>query len=104
MECSKCGMCCTFQVSLTDDDIILLKSNIKDLSGIDLEKKQMKFKYYKDVFGNKKLNPSGYSMHYCYYFDTQNKLCTIYEFRPTDCKSYPGNNLCVRDTFVITNS
>ena len=88
-DCSKCpGYCCSYPlIELNKRDVARLGKHF----GLSFEKAQKKFTV--ERWGVK------YSMRrkadkifgrICQFFDTKERRCTIYEARPSTCRSYPG--------------
>lgn len=88
-DCKKCpGYCCSYPL------IALDKRDVERLArhfGLSFEAARQKFTV--ERWGRK------YSMRrkadaifgrICRFFDTDKRRCTIYEARPTLCRSYPG--------------
>ena len=91
-DCKKCpGYCCSYPL------IALDKRDVERLArhfGLTFE--QAKAKFTVERWGHK------YSMRrkadkifggVCRFFDTEKRRCTVYEARPSLCRSYPGRPL-----------
>ncbi|MDB2562679.1 YkgJ family cysteine cluster protein [Sulfurimonas sp.] len=86
--CQECaGRCCTGEsgyiyVSKTEVEAIakLLKLEVKDFVKEYLFKKMYKFSIKERKNGNS---------YECIFYDTPTNACTIYDARPTQCKTFP---------------
>ena len=88
-NCVKCpGYCCSYPlIPLTKRDVERLAKHF------DLDFEDARVKFTKEDSGDK------YAMRrkadkifgrICRFFDTEKRRCTIYEARPSTCRSYPG--------------
>jgi Fe-S-cluster containining protein len=79
-KCENCGICCLdTEMVLFDSDIDLIIKN----SNLPLKKKDFT---KKNLDGMLQLaNIDGH----CFFFNTDNKTCNIYEYRPQGCRFYP---------------
>jgi Fe-S-cluster containining protein len=91
--CKNCALCCMdTEMPLSDKDIALIltyhKSDIKEEDFIEYKSEGLRQLKNKD--GS------------CFFLDIQQKLCKIYDFRPTGCRFYPivfdiENRKCIYD-------
>ncbi|MFW9878673.1 MAG: YkgJ family cysteine cluster protein [Candidatus Thorarchaeota archaeon] len=106
-ECTRCGNCCTDKntiVNLTYLDILRIKAGLKlDLNEIlnilgfyvfekDLTSDDKKRMSISPVITEKGLAFIGLlksSIGNCFFYDSKNKKCRIYELRPLFCKTFP---------------
>jgi Fe-S-cluster containining protein len=82
--CTQCGNCCTGApgyVWVTDEEIAALAARL----GLPLV--PFEAQYVRDVNGRKSLVelPNGD----CIFFDNVARLCTVYEDRPVQCRTWP---------------
>ena len=97
--CSKCGECCRCIISaysekeleeLDDEEAKLFLSFFKKYNSIsELDDKKKKYIEAVSSFMKKEVE-----IWYCPHIDEQNR-CTIYEDRPSFCRSYPKNGWIV---------
>ncbi len=87
--CSKCeGKCCIGESGY----IWITTAEIKRLSmhlGITMEELQSNYLTkirYKYTINEKLLGVNNYA---CIFFDTEKKQCSVYEARPTQCRTFP---------------
>lgn len=73
-KCSGCGNCCSDLLPMTDQEIEVIRKYIADN---DIKEQ----KHFPVVARN-------YMDMTCPFRDEKNKLCTIYEVRPTICKAF----------------
>lgn len=92
-NCAKCpGYCCSYPlISLEKRDVERLakhhgigfeearKTFTKEAHGAPYAMRRKKDQYYGQI---------------CRFFDTEARRCTIYEARPTVCRSFPGKGRC----------
>ncbi len=87
-KCSECsGKCCRGEsgaIFLNSSEIANISNFLKIESSIFIRDylKKIGFKY-----SIKELKIGG--EHYCLFFDLDKRNCSIYEVRPTQCKSFP---------------
>ena len=87
-KCAECkGKCCTGEsgyIWINSAEISALASHLalskSEFTAKFLEKHGYKFSIKEKVYEN------GYA---CVFFDEKNKNCSIYEFRPSQCASFP---------------
>ena len=89
-DCSKCpGYCCSYPViQVTKRDA----ERIARYFGITLTQAERRF--FREDHGYKRLMKRQADEHYgrvCQFFDTDQRNCTIYEVRPSTCRTFPGN-------------
>ena len=83
-SCTQCGDCCTGApgvVWVTDDDI----ANIAKLTGKSLG--EIRLFHTRIVAGRVSLRE--HANGDCTFFDPEQRRCTIYEARPTQCRTWP---------------
>ena len=92
-NCSKCpGYCCSYPI------IPLTKTDLKRLArhfGLGLRATAAKFTVARgeDKYTmRRKADP--HFGRICQFFDTEKRNCTIYEARPSACRSYPNKSSC----------
>ena len=88
-NCAKCpGYCCSYPlIQLTKRDVERLAKHF------DLTFEQAKAKFTVERHGRKYSIRRKADQHFgrtCTFFDTEKRCCTIYEARPSVCRSYPG--------------
>jgi uncharacterized protein len=88
-NCKKCpGYCCSYPL------IALDKRDVERLANhFDLSFEQAKAKFTVERHGRKYSIRRKADQHFgriCTFFDTEKRCCTIYEARPSVCRSYPG--------------
>jgi len=106
-ECTKCGNCCTDKntiVNLTYLDILRIKAGLKldvnevlDILGFyvfdkNLTNKDKKRMIISPISTEKGLAFIGLlksSLGSCYFYDSTNKKCLIYDLRPSFCQTFP---------------
>ena len=97
--CNKCGECCRCIISaysekeleeLDDEEAKLFLSFFKKYNSLsELDEKKKKYIEAVSSFMNKDIE-----IWYCPHIDDRN-ICTIYEDRPSFCRSYPKNGWIV---------
>jgi hypothetical protein len=88
-NCSKCpGYCCSYPlIPLTKRDVERLAKHF------DLSFEEARVKFTKEDSGEKyamRRKADKYFGRICRFFDTEKRRCTVYEARPSTCRSYPG--------------
>jgi len=88
-NCKKCpGYCCSYPL------IALDKRDVERLAKhFELTFEQAKAKFTAERHGRKYSMRRKADQHFgriCTFFDTEKRCCTIYEARPSVCRSYPG--------------
>lgn len=86
--CESCGgRCCTGEsgyIWISVEEALLLSEYL----GLKME--ELAYRYLISVSGKlsirEKQLDDGYA---CIFFDDQNKNCTVYEYRPTQCRTFP---------------
>jgi Fe-S-cluster containining protein len=92
-NCAKCpGYCCSYPViTVTKRDLSRLAKYF-NITEAEAEARYCKSQHgYKRILRRKKDEHFGMT---CQFFDTEKRRCTIYEGRPTVCRSYPGGGRC----------
>jgi Fe-S-cluster containining protein len=89
-DCLKCpGYCCSYPViEVKDRDAERIAKHF----GIPLKVAEKKF--FKSASGYKRVmrrKADKYFGRICRFFDIEARRCTIYEARPSTCRSYPGD-------------
>jgi uncharacterized protein len=89
-NCAKCpGFCCSYDViGITKRDVERLAGHF----GMSFENARLKFT--KADGGEQFALRRKADEHFgriCTFFDTDKRRCTIYEARPSTCRSYPGH-------------
>ena len=88
-DCKKCpGYCCSYPlIALDKRDVERLAKHF----GLSFEKAKAKFTV--ERWGHKYSMRRKADPHFgrtCRFFDTKKRRCTVYEARPSTCRSYPG--------------
>jgi uncharacterized protein len=88
-DCKKCpGYCCSYPL------IALDKRDVERLAKhFDLSFERAKAKFTVERWGHKYSMRRKADSHFgrtCRFFDTKRRRCTVYEARPSTCRSYPG--------------
>ena len=79
-ECSRCGNCCGLFIPFNDEDITRIKEYVKE----------------HNIKPQDRLNKlTGSFDARCCFYDTKNKVCTIYPVRPFVCKDF----ICSRENW-----
>lgn len=73
-NCSRCGECCAAQLPITKKEEKIIKSYIRE--------KHIEPEFFQ--------NEKSINLQCCFY-DRTNKICKIYEVRPSICRSYKCN-------------
>ena len=95
-DCSKCpGYCCSYsRIAVTDFDIERLARHF----GIGTAAARRRFTYrYKTRELDEQLLRHRKDHVYastCRFFDQDKRRCTVYEARPSVCRSYPEDKVC----------
>ncbi|MEY4167334.1 MAG: YkgJ family cysteine cluster protein [Blastocatellia bacterium] len=93
-DCSKCpGYCCTYEwILVTKRDITRLARRF-DLT---YETAERRFTRYVPQYGHRVLRHREDTIYksVCRFFDRELRQCTVYEHRPTLCRTYPEENHC----------
>lgn len=92
-DCTKCpGYCCSYPViEVKDRDAIRIAKHF----GIPIETAEKKF--FKSGHGYKRMMRRKKDPHFgktCQFFDIEARRCTIYEARPSSCRTFPGESRC----------
>ncbi len=92
-NCAKCpGYCCSYPL------IALDKRDVERLAKHhDMSFDQAKRTFTKEAHGRKYAMRRKADEIYgriCRFFDTEKRRCTIYEARPSVCRSFPGSGRC----------
>ena len=88
-NCSKCpGYCCSYPV------IAVSKRDVERLArhfGLSFTKARKKFtiKGDEDEFVMRRKADTHFG-RVCRFFDTEKRCCSVYEARPSTCRTYPG--------------
>jgi Fe-S-cluster containining protein len=92
-DCKKCpGYCCSYPL------IALDKRDVERLArhhGMEFEEARRAFT--REAHGRKYAMKRKKDRHFgaiCRFFDTVKRRCTIYEARPSVCRSFPGKGRC----------
>lgn len=87
--CTQCeGNCCIGEsgyIWINKEEIISLASHLK-LSQNDFTHKYLMKVGYKYSIIEQKLSQNNYA---CIFFDIEKKQCSIYEYRPIQCRTFP---------------
>ncbi len=91
-DCSKCpAYCCTYDlIAVTRRDLKRLAKHF-DISVDEAEKKFTKKREGERVLRHRKDEIYGTA---CQFLDAESRRCTIYEGRPTVCRTYPEGSRC----------
>ncbi len=92
-DCSKCpGYCCSYPIiQLTKRDVARLARHFR-ISAAEAERR-----FTKSAHGHKLVMRRKKDHHFgriCRFFDTEARRCTVYEARPSVCRSFPNGNRC----------
>jgi uncharacterized protein len=92
-DCLKCpGYCCSYPViEVKDRDAKRIAKHF----GLTLEKAEKK--YFKKAHGYARVMRRKKDKLFgriCQFFDTDARRCTIYEARPSTCRTFPGEGNC----------
>jgi uncharacterized protein len=92
-NCKKCpGYCCSYPlIALDKRDVERLAKHF----GLSFAKAKSKFTA--ERWGRKYTMRRKADPHFgriCRFFDIQQRRCTVYEARPSTCRSYPGEGRC----------
>jgi Fe-S-cluster containining protein len=92
-NCLKCpGFCCSYEIiPLTERDLDRLAKHF------GVSKRIAKKRYIvarDDEKYTMRRKADEHFGHICQFFDTDKRRCTIYEGRPSICRSYPGDGRC----------
>jgi len=77
MRCSKCGKCCE------RTEMLLSKEDIEGLERVGFSREDFA------VTGEDGLTRLGNVGEWCYFYDSKEKKCQVYEYRPLGCRIYP---------------
>ncbi len=87
--CSECeGNCCIGEsgyIWINSEEIEKLAKHL-NLSQEELRDKYLKKVGYKYSIIEKKIDDNNFA---CIFFDLEKKQCSIYEYRPTQCRTFP---------------
>jgi Fe-S-cluster containining protein len=88
-DCSKCpGYCCSYpSIPLKKRDVERLAKHF-GISFAQAKKKYTSARYGEEYTMRRKADK--YFGRICQFFDTEKRCCTIYQARPSICRSYPG--------------
>ncbi|KPV63500.1 MAG: Flagellin N-methylase [Candidatus Bathyarchaeota archaeon BA1] len=89
MRCSKCGKCCE------RTEMLLSKEDVERLESVGFSQEDFA------VIGGDGLTRLGNVGEWCYFYDSEEKKCQVYEYRPLGCCIYPI--ICSIDEGVITD-
>lgn len=93
-SCQKCpAYCCTYpQIPVTDSDIRRLAKGFD----ISEEKARKKFTRKGEDKGSRILRHRDDKIFEtaCMFLDEETRGCTVYSFRPSPCREYPGTARC----------
>ena len=99
-DCSKCpGYCCSYPL------IALDKRDVERLAkhhGLSFDDARKKFTF--EGHGRKyamRRKKDEYYGRICRFFDTDKRRCTVYEARPSVCRSFPGDKKCGYYDFLM---
>ncbi|AXX92826.1 zinc/iron-chelating domain-containing protein [Malaciobacter molluscorum LMG 25693] len=88
-ECSSCkGNCCIGEsgyIWITKDEIEKLAKHL-DISLEEVRVKYLRKVGYKYSLKERQLSADNFA---CIFFDTQKRQCSVYEVRPTQCRTFP---------------
>lgn len=88
-DCSKCpGFCCSYEIiPLTKRDVERIAEHFE----ISFTNAKTRFTYPQDdeKFTMRRKRDEHFGM-VCRFFDTEKRRCSIYEARPSACRTYPG--------------
>lgn len=92
-NCTKCpGYCCSYPlIALTRRDVERLAKHF----GLSFRQARKKFTVEKDgeKFAMRRKRDEHFG-HICRFFDTDERRCTVYQARPSVCRSFPGDGRC----------
>jgi Fe-S-cluster containining protein len=77
MRCSKCGKCCE------RTEMLLSKEDIERLESVGFSREDFA------VIGGDGSTRLGNVGEWCYFYDSEEKKCQVYEDRPLGCRIYP---------------
>jgi len=77
MRCSKCGKCCE------RTEMLLSKEDIERLERVGFSREDFA------VTGGNGFTRLGNVGEWCYFYDSEEKKCQVYEYRPLGCRIYP---------------
>ncbi len=93
-SCAKCpAYCCTYpQIPISKSDIRRLAKGF----GISEEKARKRFTKKGEEKGTRVLRHRDDHIFEtaCTFLDPETRGCTVYEFRPSPCRAYPGTARC----------
>jgi len=88
-KCEECGgKCCTGEsgyIWINSIEMQRLATHLK-ISVDELKQNYLIKEGYRYSIKEKKIEENNYA---CLFFDTITKKCTIYEYRPTQCRTFP---------------
>ena len=88
-DCAKCpGFCCSYQlIGITKRDVDRLAKHF----GLSFDEARVKFTKVDsgEAFALRRKGDEHFG-RVCTFFDTEKRRCSIYEARPSTCRSYPG--------------
>jgi uncharacterized protein len=99
-DCKKCpGYCCSYPlIGLDRRDVERLAKHL----GISFE--DCERRHTRSAYGRKWIMRRQKDAHYggiCKFFDTEKRRCTVYEGRPSVCRSFPGKGRCGYYDFLM---
>jgi Fe-S-cluster containining protein len=88
-KCSECeGNCCIGEsgyIWINPNEVKLLANHLS-ISIDELKENYLDKIKYKYSIKEKKVSENNYA---CIFFDLDKKMCSIYEYRPTQCRTFP---------------
>jgi Fe-S-cluster containining protein len=99
-NCAKCpGYCCSYPlIALTKRDVERLGKHF----GLGFREAKKKFTkpQEKEEFTMRRKKDEHFG-YICQFFDTEKRRCTVYQSRPTVCRSFPGTSRCGYYDFLM---
>jgi Fe-S-cluster containining protein len=93
-DCAKCpGYCCTYEwILVTKRDITRLAKRFE----LSYEVAERRFTRFVKEYGHRVLRHREDTIYksVCRFFDREERRCTVYEHRPTLCRTYPEEDHC----------
>jgi uncharacterized protein len=95
-DCTRCpGYCCSYsRIAIKDSDIARLARHF----GLEVEEARRRFTYrYRTKELDEQLLRHRKDHVYkstCMFFDQDARRCTVYEARPSVCRTYPDHRVC----------
>lgn len=99
-DCKKCpGYCCSYPViGLDRRDVERLAKHL-GISFEDCQRRHTRAAYGRKWIMRRQTDP--HYGHICKFFDTEKRRCTVYEGRPSVCRSFPGKGRCGYYDFLM---